>query len=108
MINTHGLKLDLDALEAVSKATEDINDALVQLIYFDLETGEAIYRCTTSGNWYKFCDPSITQICATRRHMSAQELADEIDNAMWQLRNYDKTNWPALADWGKEVRDEQD
>lgn len=100
-INTHGLKIDLESLESVSRATEILSHKLHQEIFFDLETGEVMYNCNLSDNWVEYHDPAVIKIADTRSHHSAQWIADKIAYDVQEIKRYyeeigRKFDWPVM------------
>lgn len=101
MINTHGLKIDLESLESVSRATEDLNYKLHQEIFFDMETGEVMYNCNLSDNWVEHHDPAVIKVADTRRHHTAQWIADKIASDVQEIKRYcddigHTFDWPVI------------
>lgn len=101
MINTHGLKIDLESLEAVAKETEHVNHRLHQEIFFDLETGDVLYNCTTTGNWTEYRDPAVIKVADTRSHQAPQWIADKIASSVAEMKNCcaytgDRCDWPVM------------
>lgn len=81
-INAHGLKINLESLMATARETENLPRDLYQVISFDRETGDVVYWCGMHDNWPEYRDPAVMYCFSTRRHCSAQHIADEIHAAM--------------------------
>lgn len=101
MINTNGFKINLESLEAVAKETEHVNHRLHQEIFFDLETGDVLYNCTTTGNWTEYPDTAVIKVADTRSHQAPQWIADKIASAVAEMKNCcaytgDPCDWPVM------------
>lgn len=85
-INTHGINIDLDRLHTIAEATENTGSEIYQTIGFDRENGDLHIWEGLNDNWVEWRDPAIITVCHTRRHHSAQWLADKIRDAMLEDR----------------------
>ena len=80
--NSYGLKMV--GLRAASKQTTDYNLGYHLLILYNVVTGEILCR-ERSGNTYyqdEKENPNILEVCQATTHMTTQEIADEIIDAV--------------------------
>lgn len=80
-VNTYGLSIK--GLKKASGCTEDYGSYSGRYveIFYDRSTGEVWgnFQCSLGRNsWTEYHDPDIVKICSTSRHMTMQEIADEI------------------------------
>lgn len=87
-VNTHGLKIDLDSLKECSAYTETLYNGSRVDIFYDRRDGQVWGKFEVSeNNWTQYHDPEIVRICGTRRHHSAQWIADRIAETVAELRH---------------------
>lgn len=84
-INTHGLKIV--GLKKASGRTDDYGyySGIYDEIFYDRATGEVwtVSQCSLGQNWWtEYHDANIIKICNASRHMTMQELADAIYEAV--------------------------
>lgn len=80
-VNTYGLPIK--GLKTASGYTEDYGSYSGRYveIFYDRSTGEVWgnFQCSLGQNsWSEYNDTDIVKICNTSRHMTMQEIADEI------------------------------
>ena len=76
-LNYHGLKVK--GLKKVCGETQDYkNTCLYVEIFYDTNTGEVWAKTMIDGNWTVYNDGGIIGVCGTKRHMTMQEILDEI------------------------------
>lgn len=85
-INTHGIKIDVESLSKIAALTDDTGRDVYQTIGFDRESGALHIWEGLNDNWVEWRDPAVITVCHTRRHRSAQWLADKIHDAMLEDR----------------------
>lgn len=81
MINTHGLKMN--GLRTASGKTYDTPEGLYVEIFYNKDTGEVWAVEQQSGSWGRYKYEGIVRVCGTNRHMTMQEIADEIPDALF-------------------------
>ena len=81
-INTHGIKIDLDRLMTIAAETQDTGSEVYQTIGFDRENGDLHIWAGLNNNWVQWRDSAVITVASTRRHHSAQWIADCIYDAM--------------------------
>ena len=84
-VNTYGLSIK--GLKKASGCTEDYGSYSGRYveIFFDRSTGEVWgnFQCSLGQNtWTEYHDPAVLKICNTSRHMTMQEIADEIHRVL--------------------------
>ena len=90
-VNKHGM--NIKGLKAASGYTENYgaySGCYVELFY-DKSSGEVWgnYHCSLGQNsWTVYKDPDVVKICSTSRHMTMQEIADEIHRVMQEEKAY--------------------
>ena len=85
-INRHGIKMT--NLRAISGATVN-NPAGFSQISYDISTGELIESWHIGSymtSWTEYNDPDVIHVCNTRRHMTMQELADAVRDALAEYK----------------------
>lgn len=92
-IDKHGLKMS--GLKKASGATQDYGaySPEYQEIFYDRSTGEvwAVYQYSLGHNsWTEYHDPDVIKICNTSSHLTMQQIADAIANAMMTEAAYDR------------------
>ena len=95
-INTHGIKIDIDALERAAAATVN-NPHGSSYLFYDTSNGEVWETWEPNGNWAECKDPDVVFIMATPRHVSAQRIADAIsdtlEEAAWLQKELEGYDW---------------
>lgn len=90
-INKHGLKMT--GLKAASGETHDygyLSPSYVE-IFYDRSTGEVwtVYQYSLGMNWWtEYHDPDIIKVCNSQSHMTMQEIADAIAEAVAEADYY--------------------
>lgn len=83
-INTHGLTIK--GLRKASGETQRYNDASsYDEIFYDRSTGEVWTRYQYSlgqNSWTEYHDADVIKVCNAVRHMTMQEIADAINDAL--------------------------
>ena len=84
-VNTYGLAIK--GLKKASGCTEDYGSYSGRYveIFYDRSTGEVWgnFQCSLGQNsWTEYHDPAVVKICNTSRHMTMQEIADEIHRVL--------------------------
>ena len=84
-VNTHGLMIK--GLKQASGNTRNYGDYSSEYdeIFYDMNSGEVWtrYQCSIGHNsWTEYHDPDVIKICNTGRHMTMQEIADAIAQAI--------------------------
>ena len=80
-INLHGLKMD--GLEAASERTANWgNWGGSTQIYYDTELGRVYTRDHCGQSWSEFRDASVICVCSATCHMSQQDIAEAIADAV--------------------------
>ena len=84
-VNTYGLTIN--GLKKTSGYTEDYGSYSGRYveIFYDRSTGEVWgnFHCSLGHNsWTEYHDPDVVKICNTSRHMTMQEIADEIHRVL--------------------------
>ena len=86
-INTHGIKIK--GLRKASGETRSYIDAgSYDEIFYDRSTGEVWTRYQYSlgqNSWTQYHDINVIKICNTSRHMTMQEIADAIAQAITSI-----------------------
>ena len=90
-VNTYGLPIK--GLKTASGYTEDYGSCSGRYveIFYDRSTGEVWgnFQCSTGMNsWTEYHDPAVVKICNTSRHMTMQEIADEIHRVIMESDLY--------------------
>lgn len=90
-VNTYGLTIK--GLKKTSGYTEDYGyySGRYVEIFYDRSTGEVWGNFQYSlgqNSWTEYHDPDIVKICNTSRHMTMQEIADEINRVLQQEKSY--------------------
>lgn len=80
-VYTHGLKMY--GLKKASGKTYDTPEGLYVEIFYNKDTGEVWGVEQQSGSWSKYRDENIVRVCGTNRHMTMQEIADEIPDTLF-------------------------
>ena len=81
-INKHGIKMV--NLRKISGETVN-NPAGYSQISYDRATGELLeawHPGTWATSWTEYHDPDVIHVCNTSRHMTMQELADAVRDAL--------------------------
>lgn len=87
-IEKHGLKIT--GLRKVSGATCNWdNRGLHEEIAYDTATGECWSRTMIGNNWTVYDDPDVIVVCNATRHMTMQQIADRIAEAVAERRARD-------------------
>ncbi len=90
-VNNHGL--NIKGLKKASGCTENFglySDRYVE-IFYDRSTGEVWgnFQCSLGQNsWTEYHDSDVVKICNTSRHMTMQEIADEINSVLQEEKSY--------------------
>ena len=84
-VNTHGLKMV--GLKKASGNTEDYGyySPSYEEVFYDMKTGEVwtVFQHSLGQNWWtQYDDKNIIKICNTSHHMTMQEIADRIYDAV--------------------------
>lgn len=86
-VNKHGIKMV--NLREISGETVNNNQGYSQISY-DTATGELLetwHVGSSDCSWTVYHDPSIIHVCNTRRHMTMQQLADAVRDALaWEAK----------------------
>lgn len=81
-INTHGLKI----INLRKVSSETVNNPIgYSQISYDKATGELFevwHKGTPLTNWSEYHDPNIIHVCYTCKHMTMQQLADAVAQAV--------------------------
>lgn len=90
-VNTYGLKIN--GLKKTSGYTDDYGSYSGQYveIFFDRGTGEVWgnFQCSLGQNsWTEYRNPDVVKICNTSRHMTMQDIADEIHRVLLESDLY--------------------
>ena len=90
-VNTYGLTIK--GLKKTSGYTEDYGyySGRYVEIFYDRSTGEvwgSFQYSLGQNSWTEYHDPDIVKICNTSRHMTMQEIADEINRVLQQEKSY--------------------
>lgn len=101
-LDFNGIKINADSLKSVAEETRKVNYKLTQEIFFDLETGDVIYRCVNRGDWTQFPDPAVILVCKTSWKCTEQWIADQIAAVIAEEKyraEYvgEKFDWPVLS-----------
>lgn len=85
-INLHNRKIDLDSLVKSSKETVDLPPLSGYYgLFYDRSTGEVwtVYHSNNPlSSWTEYRDDDVLSLGAVSRHVSAQWIADLIDEAI--------------------------
>lgn len=85
-VNKHGIKMT--NLRAISGATVNNPNGYSQISY-DLATGELLEAWHAGDymtSWTQYREPSVILVCKTRRHMTMQQLADAVRDAVAEYK----------------------
>lgn len=86
-VNKHGIKMV--NLRKISGETVNNNQGHSQISY-DTATGELLetwHVGSADCSWTVYHDPDIIHVCNTRRHMTMQQLADAVQDALaWEAK----------------------
>ena len=85
-INRHGIKMT--NLRAISGATVNNPKGYSQISY-DSSTGELMESWHVGSymtSWTEYDDPDVIHVCNTSRHMTMQELADAVRDALAETK----------------------
>lgn len=90
-VNTYGLTIK--GLKKTSGYTEDYGyySGRYVEIFYDRSTGEVWGNFQYSlgqNSWTEYHDPDVVKICNTSRHMTMQEIADEINRVLQEEKSY--------------------
>ena len=90
-VNTYGLTIK--GLKKASGYTEDYGyySGRYVEIFYDRSTGEVWGNFQISlgqNSWTEYHDPAVVKICNTSRHMTMQEIADEIQRVLQEEKSY--------------------
>jgi len=89
-VNTYGI--NIKGLKAASGSTRNYSDrSFYDELFYDLKTGEVwtVFQCSLGCNtWTEYHDPNVTRICNTASHMTMQEIADAIHEAVCGMQRY--------------------
>lgn len=90
-VNTYGLTIN--GLKKTSGYTEDYGyySGRYVEIFYDRSTGEVWGNFQYSlgqNSWTEYHDPDVVKICNTSRHMTMQEIADEINRVLQEEKSY--------------------
>ena len=87
-INTHGIKMNgLRKAAHETKGLSPYGDIRTQISY-DRDTGDIYTNDHIGENWSQYHDPAVITVCFTKRHMSQQEIADRIAEALADAEQY--------------------
>lgn len=81
MLNKHGLKIEGIKRASGNTVNYPSNMGLYTEIFYDKSTGEVwtVDQVSFSHQtWTEYNDPDVIKICETEKHLSMQEIADEI------------------------------
>lgn len=84
-INKHGIKMT--NLKKISGETINNPNGYSQISY-DRSTGELLetwHYGNNQSNWTEYHDPDIIHVCDTSRHMTMQQLANAVWDALSEL-----------------------
>ena len=92
-VNTYGLPIK--GLKKASGYTEDYGSYSGRYveIFYDRSTGEVLgnFQCSLGQNsWTEYHDPTVVKICNASRHMTMQEIADEIHRVITESDLYSR------------------
>ena len=92
-VNTYGLPIQ--GLKTTSGYTEDYGSYSGRYveIFYDRSTGEVWGNFQISlgqNSWTEYHDPAVVKICNTSRHMTMQEIADEIHRVITESDLYSR------------------
>lgn len=84
-VNTHGLKLK--GLKKASGATENYGyySGMYDEVFYDTKSGEiwTVFQSSYGQNsWTEYHDPSVIKVCNASSHMTMQQLANAIRDAL--------------------------
>ena len=85
MLNKYGLKMS--GIKKASAATVNwsARSGGHTQISYDRATGEILTNDHIGQSWTEYHDPDVITVCYTNRHMTMQEIADAIRDAMMLL-----------------------
>ena len=81
MVYKHGL--NIKGLKKASGKTYDTPEGLYFEIFYDRDSGEVWTVEQQAGQWSRYREDNIIRICGTNRHMTMQEIADEIPDTLF-------------------------
>lgn len=81
MVYKHGL--NIKGLKKASGKTYDAPEGLYFEIFYNRDSGEVWTVEQQAGHWSRYRDDNIIRICGTNRHMTMQEIADEIPDTLF-------------------------
>ena len=84
-LNKYGLKIV--GIQSASSDTRELgNTGRVNIVKYNRETGKVWVAIETSSTYYRFAaDCPVIEVCRSTRHMTMQEIADEIHRAVTQV-----------------------
>lgn len=101
-LNTHGLKMT--GIKAASGETRNYGSYSARYveIFYNRSTGEiwTVFQCSLGHNsWTVYHDQDIIKICETSSHMTMQEIADAVYDAVRQadFEKAEARKWLACA-----------
>lgn len=87
-INTHGIKMiGLRKAAHTTKGLTPYGDVRTQISY-DRDTGDIYTTEHTGDSWSQYCDPAVITVCFTRQHLTQQQIADRIAEALTEVEMY--------------------
>lgn len=94
-VNKHGLPMH--GLKAACAATRGLSyyGLLYGEVSYNRVTGEVSAKCLTRNNWTMHHDPAWIKVAEAHSHMTMQEIADTIADAMQQLAWWERGQIPA-------------
>lgn len=92
-VNTYGLPIK--GLKKASGYTEDYGSYSGRYveIFYDRSTGEVwgnFHYSLGQNSWTEYHDPAVVKICNTNRHMTMQEIADEVHRVLQETDLYSR------------------
>lgn len=89
-INTHGLTIQ--GLRAVCGQTTDwpCGSGCHTDVYYNRATGELWASDQVGSTWTQYDDPDIIRVCSTANHMTMQQLADLVYQAVTARREMEE------------------
>ena len=90
-VNKHGLKMVGLRKAAASTGDYGVYSSMYDELFYNVKTGEVwtVFQCSLGWNsWTEYHDPNIVKICNTSRHMTMQEIADEINRVLQEEKSY--------------------
>jgi hypothetical protein len=87
-INTHGIKINgLRKAAHETKGLSPYGDVRTQISY-DRDTGDIYTNDHIGDDWSRYYDPAVITVCFAKRHMTQQQIADRIADALAETEMY--------------------